>query len=105
MRALRPWSPDDLALFRAISRGEHMVTGFRNRDLVSLLHGTPSDLVQRKRLASRIGHRLRLLRAHGIIRKVSHTHRYQLTRKGRQIVTAILQAQATTVAKLTREAA
>ncbi len=105
VRALRPWSPEDLALFRAISRGEHTVTGFRNRDLVSLLHGTPSDPVQRKRLASRVGHRLRLLRAHGIIRKVSRTHRYQLTRKGRQIVTAILQAQATTVAKLTREAA
>jgi len=105
VRALRPWSPEDLALFRAINRGEHIVNGFRNRDLVGLLHGIPSSPVERKRLANQIGHRLRLLRAHGIIRRITRTHRYKLTKKGRQITTAILQAQATTVGALAREAA
>ena len=105
VRALCLWSPEDLSLFRAVSRGEHIVNGFRNRDLVALLYGTPHDSGQRKRLASRIGHRLRLLRAHGIIRKLPRTHRYRMTRKGRQIITAIIQAQETTLAKLTREAA
>src|SRR6266702_11249 len=53
VRALRPWAELDLALFRAVSRGEFCVNGFRNRDLQSLLFdqspGTPED--QRRRSA------------------------------------------------------
>jgi hypothetical protein len=36
---------------------------------------------------------LALLRAHGLIRKVSGTHRYQITERGRRIITALLSAR------------
>jgi len=63
---------------------------------------TPSE---RRQVSARVSYRLRLLRAHRIIKKISHTHRYQVTARGRQIVTAILQSQEVTLNKLTEIAA
>ncbi len=48
---------------------------------------------------------LRLLRAHGLNRKVSHTHRYLVTEKGRRIITALLSALNPDVEQLTKMAA
>jgi hypothetical protein len=104
VRAMRPWSGEDLALLRAINRGEHALTGFRNRDLLQALHGDlPAP--QKRRVSSQVGHRLRLLRAHHLIKKIAHTHRYQLTPAGRQIITAILQTQDVSLATLAKLAA
>jgi len=49
--------------------------------------------------------KLRLLRAHHLIKKVSHTHRYVLTNDGRNIITALLAARQADVDKLTSLAA
>ena len=49
--------------------------------------------------------RLALLRAHGLLKKIPHTHRYHLTTKGRQIVTALLAACDADVEQLTQIAA
>lgn len=91
-RALRIGDPDDLALLQAISRGEFATAGFRNRDIRYLLdptsrHATPE--VSRRRIAARTTRRFRLLRAHGIIRKIPRTNRYTLTARG-QLITAAL---------------
>lgn len=105
-RPLRPWSREDGTLLRAISRGEFAVGGFRNRDLVvHLFDGQCDTQEQRRRVSGRITRKLRLLRAHGIIRKVSRTHRYMLTKKGREIATAILDSQDVTLAQLKKAAA
>lgn len=104
VRGLRPWDAQDLALLQAVSRGEHTVQGFRNRDLLAALYGQVSP-ERRKQLSQRISQRLRLLRAHRLIRKIPRTHRYQLTDRGRQIITAILQVQSATAQELTRIAA
>ena len=105
-RALRPWSPDDLRLLQTISGGEFTLNGLRNRDLVAALFpealGSPRD---RARAASRVTRKLRLLRAHGIIRKVESSHRYLLTENGRAVVTAILQYRTVTMDQLQRAAA
>jgi hypothetical protein len=45
------------------------------------------------------------LRAHGLIRKVTGTHRYQLTTKGRTITTTLLAAQHASVEQLIKLAA
>lgn len=104
LRGMRPWAGEDLALLRAVNRAEFTVNGFRNRDLVDVLYGTlPQE--QRRRASARMSHRLRLLRGHHLIKKVPRTHRYQLTGKGRQIVTAILQTQEITLAALAKYAA
>jgi hypothetical protein len=41
-----------------------------------------------------------LLRAHGLIRKVSHTHRYLVSPKGRTVITALLSARQADTAQL-----
>jgi len=106
VRALRPWSEPDQPLLQIIARGEFLVNGFRNRDLVAHLHpdGFSSD-TDRCKAAARVTRLIRILRAHGIIRKVPHTHRYLLSPQGRKITTALIQTYNTTVAKLTEMAA
>lgn len=104
IRGLRPWAGEDLMVLREINRAEHVLNGFRNRDLAAALYpsATPDH---KRRNCSRVSQRLRLLRGHHLIRKLSHTHRYQLTSRGRQIVTAILQAQELSLATLEKVAA
>jgi hypothetical protein len=48
---------------------------------------------------------LALLRAHGLIRKVTGTHRYIITAKGRQRTTTLLAAQQASVEQLIKLAA
>jgi hypothetical protein len=45
-----------------------------------------------------------MLRAHGLIKKVPHTHRYLLTDLGRVAIAAISAAQHATVAQLSKAA-
>ena len=82
------------------------MNGFRNRDLVARLFSSPGHTQeQRRRISTRVTRRLQLLRAHGIIQKVPPTHRYLLTKKGRQITTALLDSQDLTLAQLKKAAA
>jgi hypothetical protein len=104
-RALNPWSPEDGALLEAVNRGEFVIQGLRNRDLRGLLHprkGTPEE---ERRRAGRMTRKLALLRTHGLLKKVSGTHRYQVTEKGRRIITALLAARQADVEQLTKMAA
>src|SRR5207245_7643672 len=84
---------NDRQLLQTISRGEFTLNGFRNRDLQRLGFAqppaTPAEARRRSAWASR---KLRLLRAHGLIYKVTGTHRYHLTKAGRIATTAILTA-------------
>ena len=103
VRALRPWSAEDGNLLAVISRGEFMIHGFRNRDLVPLLNSAGRrSVADTRRASARITRKLRLLRAHGIIRKVTGTHRYLLTKKGRAITTAIIEYQNLTLQELNK---
>jgi hypothetical protein len=104
-RALNPWALQDAALLEAISRGEFTIQGLRNRDLQRLLYPAQADPAQKCRRSAAITRRLALLRAHGLIKKVSATHRYILTQSGRRIITALLTARRADVDQLTRIAA
>jgi hypothetical protein len=104
-RALNPWSPEDGALIEAVSRGEFTLGGLRNRDLRRLLYPRPGDANQERRRAAAITRKLTLLRAHGLLRKVSGTHRYQVTEQGRRILTALIAARQADVDQLTHMAA
>ncbi len=105
-RALNPLSAQDSALLAAVNRGEFALNGLRNRDLRTLLFGPdPTCPKTRRRRAAAITRKLRLLRAHGLIRKVSHTHRYLVTEEARRIITALLSALNADVEQLTKMAA
>jgi hypothetical protein len=106
VRAIHPFDRHDHALLQAVFRGEFQINGFRNRDLQALLYSTPpkTKAEQRKRSAT-ISRKLRLLRAHGLIRKRSRSHRYDITRTGRFILNAILLAHRISVRQITAIAA
>jgi len=106
VRAIHPFDPDDHALLQAVHRGEFNITGFRNRDLQSLLYSTsPRTATERRKRSAAISRKLRLLRAHGLIRKRSRSHRYDLTGNGRLILNAILLAHRVTVQQINALAA
>jgi hypothetical protein len=104
-RALNPWSPLDGTLLEFISRGEFTLNGLRNRDLRAHLYPSRAPAREERRRAARVTRLLALLRAHGILRKVTGTHRYQLTARGRTVVTALLTAREADTEKLTQLAA
>ena len=105
-RALNPFAPSDATVLEFISRGEYTVQGFRNRDLQAILYrGRPTTDKERRRRTGAVSRKLRLLRAHGLIRKVQGRHCYIVTEDGRKKLTALLAARQADVAQLTKLAA
>jgi hypothetical protein len=102
VRALRTGDPADVALLAAVARGEFATAGFRNRDIRRLIHpgSATASHEEVRRTAARVGRQLRLLRAHGIIRKVQKSHRYVLTPRGNQLTAAISAARNATLKQL-----
>lgn len=106
VRPLNPLAPSDLKLLQAISRGEWMLHGFRNRDLRREFHGPDSpDPRTAKQRSAQVTRLIRLLRAHGLIRKLSHSHRYQITSRGRRVASTLLGLSDISLNKLNQLAA
>jgi hypothetical protein len=104
-RGLNPLAESDYRLLRAVSRAEFTLSGLRNRDLRTLLDRPTKCPLQNRRRSAAITRQLALLRAHHLVKKIPHTHRYQLTTKGRRIITALLAACQADVEQLTKMAA
>ena len=104
-RALNPWHEKDAALLAAVNRGEYALNGLRNRDLRRQLWAKVGTAKEERRRAGAVTRQLRLLRAHGLVRKVSGTHRYVVSEAGRKIITALLAARQADVQQLTALAA
>ena len=102
---INPWSQKDGALLETISSGAWTINGFRNRDIRRTLFAPTKDKLGQKRDAARVSRLLALLRAHGIIQKVTGTHRYLLSPRGRQILTALQAARRASIDQLLKIAA
>lgn len=104
VRGLNPLSKDDAQLLEHVGRGEFILNGFRNRNLRELTFSAPSDKTQARRQSGVITRKIRMLRAHGLVRKVTKTNRYIVTEKGRAAITALLAARQADTAKLSAAA-
>jgi hypothetical protein len=105
VRALHPFQ-DDRCLLEAISGGEFTINGLRNKDLQALLYASPAKSRQEAaRRSAAVSRKLRMLRAHRLLRKVPGSHRYQLTPLGRQITIAVNTVSQATVETLIPKAA
>src|SRR5205085_1237751 len=98
--AHNPLETDDAQMLAAVNRGEWALKGFRNREIRLLLFGPTQDIKQRRSQAAKVSRRLALLHAHGLIAQVSRTYRWQVTPKGRRILTAVLAARQADTDKL-----
>jgi hypothetical protein len=104
-RALNPFHEEDARLLATVARGEFLIKGFRNADIRAVLCGVdPPSPIERRRRGSRVSRLLGLLRAHGLIKKIPHTHRYLLTAQGRSTIPAILAAHEASIHKLVEAA-
>jgi hypothetical protein len=100
-RGLRPVAAEEAALFARLRNGKYRLQGFRNADIRQVLcPQAPSDPKGRRAACGRACRYLRLLRAHGLIRKVPRTHHYRLTRRGTQVMTTALKLRETSVPML-----
>jgi hypothetical protein len=104
VRALNPLADEDSRLLQAVNRAEFSLLGFRNRDLSPLLFDPKTSATRRQQMA-KVTRLIRLLRAHGLVQKVPHTHRYIATPRGREAITALLTAQKASTRKLAELAA
>jgi hypothetical protein len=90
-RALRPIDPEEARVFAVLLDAKFLIQGFRNRDLRRRLKASAErEPLARKRAAGQISRYLRLLRVHGLIRKVSKTSYYRVTTLGQQLMTTAL---------------
>lgn len=100
-RALRPVSPEDSQILRAVMAGEAELQGIRNRDIRRILEpDSETDRRTLRRASARTTRRLRLLTAHGLIYKVAHTSYYRITKKGHEVMATALKFRAPDVALL-----
>ena len=100
VRALEP-TGKDLELLSAIADPRFTVGGLSNKDLRELLAQTDRYVGKTEKQRSGMTTRsIRLLRDHGVLRKLPKVRRYQLTRQGRQLVTALQAALAASTEEL-----
>lgn len=101
-RGLNVWQQEDYTLLLFLAKGENGISGFRNKDLRQWLY--PQSAGQRK-YSSRTGRLIKLLRIHGLVKKVAGENRYMLTAKGQKFATVLKTASAVDIKALTNIAA
>ena len=80
----------DRALLEALSDPKYALSGVTNKMLRDVLRGTAwAKGGTDKQLSARISRHLRLLRQHGILKKVPKQHKYLLQPKGHQLTTTL----------------
>ena len=96
----------DLLLLQAVADPKYCVDAISNRQLRSALDGSAwANGLTDKKLSARIGRHLRLLREHGLIKKLPKQNKYMLTGKGRKLTTALINVLAASIDDLTKLAA
>ena len=96
----------DLSLLKCIADPKYSVDAITNKDLQLSLGKTEwANGLTGRGLSGRISRHLRLLREHGLIKKMPKQHKYQLTAKGRALTTALSECLAAKVSDLANLAA
>ena len=86
-----PVSAQDSQLFTATLAGEHLINGFRNRDLAARLHPRPPvSAADGRRRCARVCRLIRKLRAHQLVAKVPGSRLYRATPRGTLVMSAAL---------------
>lgn len=89
-RGFNPASAQDIQLFAAAMRGEHLLQGFCNRDIRRQLVAPTRQAEYPQRASARVSRLLKRLHAHGLIAKIQRSRRWRITQKGHALMSAIL---------------
>ncbi len=89
VRSLDP-AGKDRPLLQALNDPVFCVSGLSNCELrEKLRQHSGYNKMSEKQLSAKVSRQLRLLRDHGLIRKLPRQKRYQITQKGRELTTAL----------------
>jgi hypothetical protein len=90
-----------------LAKGENALRGFRNKELRAYLYPQSKDLPkdQQSKYCGRTTRRIKLLRMHGLIKKIAKENRYALTTKGQKFAKTLMAASETGIKALTNTAA
>ena len=72
------FSDEDQKLFEVITSGEFNIVGFQNKNIRQKL---------KDKTSSQLSRIIKRLRVHGLIKKISRTYRYHLTKLGKHVIT------------------
>jgi hypothetical protein len=86
-----PASPADVRSFQAVLAGENLLHGFRNADIRAALYGATEEVGDRRRQSHAVGRLLKRLHVRGLIVKVPHSHRWHVSKRGHQVLGAVVQ--------------
>ena len=99
-RALRPISPEDSRLFKALLDGKFSLQGIRNKNIRERLWPTPQDQQEERKNAARVTRSLSLLKSHKLIFRVPKTNYYRTTKRGDEVMATALKFRETDIALL-----
>lgn len=86
-----PLTPPDRALFAAVMAGEHLIQGFRNRDIQAHLYDSPPATPEEaNRCCARVSRLIAKLRGHGLVTRVANSRLYRVTDHGFRLMSAVL---------------
>lgn len=89
-RGFNPAAREDVQLFAAVMRGEHLIRGFANRDIASQLFPAQTDRRESRRRSARTSRLLKRLHVHGLIAKIPRTRRWRVTQRGHRLLSTVL---------------
>src|SRR5215210_1315381 len=99
-RALRPVSPEDSRLFKALLDGKFTLQGIRNKDIREQLWPIAQDQKEERKNAARVTRYLTLLKSHKLIYRVPKTNYYRTTKLGDEVIITALKFRETDIALL-----
>lgn len=86
-RGLRPVGPDDAALFAVVMDGRNLIDGLTNGSVQAAFFSKPTaDETEHRRRSNWASRKLRLLRRHGLIKKIGARRLYRVTAQGHQVM-------------------
>ncbi len=74
-------------MFQAVPDGNHVPRGIRNAEIRLAFYGSAEDAGE---LRHAVGRMLKRLHVRGLIAKVTHSHRWQVSAKGHQVLGAVV---------------
>jgi hypothetical protein len=87
-RAFNPAATTDLALFAAVLRGEHLLQGFRNRDVRTRLFGQRAATDPRR--SAQVTRLVKRLHLRGLVAKIPRSRRWRVTQRGHAVLSAVV---------------
>jgi len=86
-----PLAAEDTELFKAALAGDHIIHGFRNRNITARLYPAPSTTPEEiKRRCARVSRLIAKLRGHRLIGKVKGSRLYRVSPRGYRLMSAAI---------------